>query len=188
MRETSALKRLFEYKAWANGEMLTAMEQLELGAPTTEIAIRTLTHTLIVDQIFAAHMSGTGHGHDSENAAAAPSLAELSKAIRASDRGLINYVSGLDDATLAERIDFTFTDGAPGRMSRDEMLMHLIIHGGLHRGQIGWIMALEGAATPADGYTGYLHTAHGGGRRIRQHPRARPASRPKAREAERTRR
>lgn len=165
MRDTGALKRLFEYKAWANDAALSAMQQLDGEAPATEIAIRTLSHTLTVDRIFAAHMRGTGHGYDSANAAHAPTLAELSEAIRASDRDLIDYVSDLDDARLAERIDFTFTDGAPGRMSREEMAMHLIIHGGLHRGQIGWIMTLEGAAVPADGFTGYLHAAEASTRR-----------------------
>ncbi len=159
------LKKLFEYKAWANGEALAAMAQLDGAAPTTEIAIRTLSHTFVVDEIFAAHMSGVGHAYESANTLRAPTLAELSEAIRAGDRRLIDYVSDLDDAQLAETIDFTFTDGAPGRMSRGEMLMHLIIHGGLHRGQIGWIMTLEGVTPPADGLTGYLHKAEASTRR-----------------------
>ncbi len=173
MRET--LRTLFEYKAWANGEALLAMAGLEAEAPTTEIAIRTLNHTLIVDRIFAAHMRGTGHAFTSANAQAAPSLAELSQALRASDRELVDYVPTLSDAQLAERLDFTFTDGLPGRMTRSEMLMHLIVHGGLHRGQIGWIMTLEGVTPPADGLTGYLHSAEASTRRRAPGDIARPA-------------
>jgi uncharacterized damage-inducible protein DinB len=35
----------------------------------------------------------------------------------------------LDSEQLAERIDFMFTDAAPGSMSREELLMHVISTG-----------------------------------------------------------
>ena len=165
MRKTGTLKRMFEHKAWANDALLTAMAQLDAGAPSTEIAIRALNHTLIVDQIFAAHMRGEAPAHAAANADDAPTLAALAAALRASDRGYVDYVCGLDDAGLAERIDFSFTDGEPGRMSREEMLMHLISHGAGHRGQIGCVMALEGVAPPTDGMTTYLHVAEAESRR-----------------------
>jgi putative sterol carrier protein len=60
---------------------------------------------------------------------------------------------------LAERIDFTFTDGEPGRMSREEMLWHVAIHGAGHRGQVGWIMMENSITPPADRFTTYLHKA-----------------------------
>lgn len=165
MRDTGLLKRLFEYKAWANAEALAAMAQMDAQAPTTEIAIRTMSHTLVVDEIFAAHMKGVPHAHEAANTRHAPQLADLSEVIRANDRDLVDYVSGLADEDLGEVIDFTFTDGEPGRMSRGEMLMHLIVHGGLHRGQVGWIMTLDGVTPPADGLTGYLHKAEATARR-----------------------
>ena len=65
-----------------------------------------------------------------------PTLEDLSADIRKSDREYVDYVAALDRGQLAERIDFTFTDGAPGRMSREEMLMHVITHGIGHRGQV----------------------------------------------------
>jgi uncharacterized damage-inducible protein DinB len=68
-------------------------------------------------------------------------------------------VSGLDGERLAERIDFTFTDGAPGRMSREEMLMHVITHGVGHRGQISAVMLLNSVSPPRDGFTSHLHQA-----------------------------
>lgn len=165
MIATDTLQRLFRYKAWANEALLAAMERLDATAPSTEIAIRALSHTYVVDRIFAANLRKQGHDYASANASRAPALTELSEAIRASDRWYIDYVAALDEAQLAERIDFTFTDGAPGRMSREEMLMHLIIHGGYHRGQVGWIMTLSDVAVPADGLTSYLHEAEAATRR-----------------------
>ena len=89
----------------------------------------------------------------------------MSEAIETSDQWYIDYVSGLDKAQLAERIDFTFTDGVPGRMSREEMLMHVTVHGEYHRGQIGLIMMQNSIAPPADGFTSYLHKAEASTRR-----------------------
>jgi uncharacterized damage-inducible protein DinB/putative sterol carrier protein len=165
MDQISTLERLFRYKAQANDEVLAAMRLFDDASPAREIAIRILSHTHVVDRIFAANLTGTGHGYTSANRNEAPTLEELSGAIRTSDRWYIDYVSRLDDAQLAERIDFTFTDGEPGRMSREEMLMHVTIHGASHRGQLGWIMMENSIAPPADGLTSYLHKAEASARR-----------------------
>ncbi|HLX38262.1 MAG TPA: DinB family protein [Candidatus Binataceae bacterium] len=155
MHDTNTLQRLFRYKAWANNEVLTTMKKFPDDSPAKAIAIRILNHTFIVDRIFAANLRCAEHGYSSPNDGA-PTLEELSGAIGESDRWYIDYVSSLDPAYLAERLDFTFTDGKPGRMSREEMLMHVTIHGEYHRGQIGLLM-LQNSITPTDdGFTTYL--------------------------------
>jgi uncharacterized damage-inducible protein DinB len=58
-----------------------------------------------------------------------------------------------------------FTDGAPGRMSREEMLLHVITHGAGHRGQVSALLLLNGLRTAADGFTTYLHQAEPAARR-----------------------
>jgi len=85
--------------------------------------------------------------------------------MRASDQEYLDYVSALDRARLIERVDFTFTDGAPGCMSREEMLMHVITHGVGHRGQVSAVMLLNSVAPVRDGFTTYLHTAEASTRR-----------------------
>jgi uncharacterized damage-inducible protein DinB len=94
-----------------------------------------------------------------------PTLKDLSGAIRKSDREYIEYVAMLDCDQLAENIDFAFTDGASGRMSREEMLMHVITHGVGHRGQISAVMLLNFAQPAKDGFTTYLHEAEASTRR-----------------------
>ncbi|MGH8148965.1 MAG: DinB family protein [Steroidobacteraceae bacterium] len=88
-----------------------------------------------------------------------PTLEDLSADIRKSDLEYIEYVSALDRAQLAQRIDFAFTDGAAGRMSREEMLMHVITHGTGHRGQVSAVMLLNSVPPPKDGFTTYRHEA-----------------------------
>jgi uncharacterized damage-inducible protein DinB len=88
-----------------------------------------------------------------------PALEDSSAATRRSDREYVDYVSMLDRDQLAEPIDFTFTDGALGRMSREEMLMHVITRGIGHRRQVGAITLLNSVPPAKDGFTTYLHEA-----------------------------
>lgn len=159
------LQRLFQYKAWANDELLTALERLGEDSRIASLAIEALSHCYIVDRIFAAHLRQQAHSYTSANASEMPTLAGLSAATRASDREYVDYVCTLGRAQLAERIDFTFTDGAAGRMSREEMLLHVITHGVGHRGQISAVMLLNGMTPVRDGFTTYLHQAGAATRR-----------------------
>jgi len=164
-RMDNTLQRLFRYQAWVNDELLTALAKLGGESPITKLAIKALSHTYVVDRIFAAHLRGKAHAYTSANMNEMPTLEELSADMRASDREYLDYVSALDRARLIERVDFTFTDGAPGCMSREEMLMHVITHGVGHRGQVSAVMLLNSVAPVRDGFTTYLHTAEASTRR-----------------------
>ena len=159
------LRRLFRYKAWANDELLTALAKLGVDSPITQLAIKALSHTYVVDQIFAAHLRRKDHGYTSANLAQMPALKDLSTDIRRSDLEYVDYVSALDRGQLAHRIDFALTDGARGSMSREEMLMHVITHGVGHRGQVSAIMLLNSVTPAKDGFTTYLHNAEASTRR-----------------------
>jgi uncharacterized damage-inducible protein DinB len=155
------LQKLFGYKAWANDELLNALSNLGAESPVTNLAVKALSHTYVVDQIFAAHLKGRNHGFTSANLSEMPTLETLSAALRTSDRDYVEYVSTLHPHQLFEQIDFTFTDSAPGRMSREEMLMHVITHGVGHRGQVSALMLLNSLTPAKDGFTTYLHEAEG---------------------------
>jgi uncharacterized damage-inducible protein DinB len=163
MRDT--LRRLFQYKAWANDGLLTALARLGGESPITGLAIKALSHSYVVDRIFAAHMKQETHAYTSANLSEMPTLEDLSADMRACDRDYIDYVSALDLRQLAERIRFKFTDGAAGCMSREEMLLHVITHGVGHRGQISAAMILNGMTPVKDGFTTWLHEAEASMRR-----------------------
>ena len=66
------------------------------------------------------------------------------------DAWYVNYVATLPSARLGESLSFRFTDGQNGTMTREEMLAHVVTHGGHHRGAVGRIMAQ--GDTQAGGY------------------------------------
>ncbi len=159
MSTSTLLLSLFQYKAWANTELLQALQTLDpatLQAPL-HAAIRILNHIYVVDCIFAAQLQGMPHNYTNTNTQTTPTLATLAADITACDNWYLDYVAQLNTEQLDEALTFTFVDGDAGSMSRAEILAHIITHGGYHRGAIGRIMAQVAIAPPRDIYTRFLH-------------------------------
>jgi uncharacterized damage-inducible protein DinB len=159
------LEPLFRFKAWADDELLKAVARLGDDSEISKLAIKALSHSHVVDRIFLAHLRGQTHPFNSANLPNLPTLDDLSADMRATDDEYLDYLHELHHDRLDEKIDFTFTDGAPGRMSREEMLMHVITHGVGHRGQVSALMLLNALPPAQDGFTTYLHVAEATDRR-----------------------
>jgi len=154
------LTLLFEQKAWADAELLAEMAKVDAQAHTEHrhLAIRILNHIHVADQIFAAHLRGEAHGFTSTNTEATPTLDELRASVEKVDAWYLAHVRSLGSGQLAEVLSFRFTDGDAGRMSRAEMLAHVITHGAYHRGAVGMLLRQSDVAPPRDLLTRYLHT------------------------------
>lgn len=155
---SSTLQSLFGYKAWANAELFARLATLAgEHADQLHLCIRTLNHIHVVDRIFRAHLDGQPRPFDATNTQATPSLEQLRADVAATDAWYLDYVSSVTAAELATPVDFTFTDGDRGRMSKEEMLLHVITHGGYHRGNVGQVLKAISVAPPRDLYTRFLH-------------------------------
>ncbi len=159
MSTKNILVSQFKYKAWANAALFGEMQKLSEATHPTErlAAIRLLNHIYVVDQIFAAHLTGVAHGHQATNTDETPTLEALHFAVSETDQWYVDYVTNMSDAALVDLVEFTFTDGLAGRMSREEMLTHVTAHGAYHRGGVGRYMAAAGVSPPRDLYTIFLH-------------------------------
>ena len=159
MSTTTLLHTLFKYKAWSNAQLF--VELAKVDATTQQEArhstIRLLNHIYVVDQIFAAHLSGAVQSFTATNTTETPTLEALRDGVAMLDAWYLDYVTDLSPEQLAEKISFTFTDGDKGLMSREEMLTHVSLHGAYHRGGAGRIMAQAGTPPPRDLYTRFLH-------------------------------
>ena len=159
MGTTTLLRSLFEHKAWINEGFFDALAKLDAEARSAQrhAAIRLLNHIYVVDRIFAGHLTGKPHGYASTNTQDTPTLEALRDAVRETDRWYVGHVASLPAERLGESIAFTFTDGERGRMSREEMLAHVVTHGSYHRGEVGRILTQVGVPPPRDLYTVFLH-------------------------------
>jgi uncharacterized damage-inducible protein DinB len=155
MSAQALLHSLFRYKAWANEELFAEFAKLDPKVHRSErhAAIRLLNHIYVVDRIFAAHLSGERHSYRGTNTPETPSFEELRSAVTESDSWYVEYVGTTSPEILQEMVKFTFTDGALGCMSREEMLAHVATHGDYHRGAVGRI--LPKLSVPP--FTDYLH-------------------------------
>jgi uncharacterized damage-inducible protein DinB len=155
----SMLGGLFKYQAWANDAFFEKLEILEKSPNATEFrqAIRLMNHAYVVAEIFAAHLVGRAHAYRSDNTDDTPDLASLRAATAESDRWYLDYARDVSPAQLAERIAFSFTDGDAGFMSREEMMTHVALHGGYHRGEVGRILKQLSFETPWDTFAVFLH-------------------------------
>ncbi len=152
---------LFQHKARANEELFAAVAALEThdDKEAMHAAIRTLNHVYVVDRIFRAHLLGEAHGYTATNTAETPPLAALGEAVRETDRWYLEYARHAGPEELAQAVDVHFTDGKRGRMSREEILAHIVTHGSYHRGAVGRILDQQSLARPADGLPTFLHAA-----------------------------
>jgi uncharacterized damage-inducible protein DinB len=155
---TTTLISLFNYKAWANSELFALLSTLPAeNAEELHICVRTLNHIYVVDRLFRALLSGEPRPFDATNTKATPSLGQLREDVEATDAWYQRYVSSLAAAAVSEVLEFTFTDGDHGRMSREEILLHVVTHGGYHRGNVGQVLKSISLAPPRDLYTKFLH-------------------------------
>jgi len=155
----SALRKLFDYHAWANDDLFDALEKLDPERYGAELqtALRLINHVHVVSRIFAAHLEGTAHGYSSDNTEETPTLNALRAALTESDRWYCDYLRRIPATNLSEQIAFIFTDGDRGLMSREEMLTHVALHAGYHRGEVGRLLWQAGITPPWDTFAVFLH-------------------------------
>ena len=136
----SFLVTLFQHKAWCNRGLVEALRAAPTDVDRRQMAVIlfTLDHTSIVDRIFKAHLSGVAPAFIATIAGTMPDLDTLSRTLAETDAWYLDYAARISSAELETEVAFTFVeDGAPGRMTRGEMLAHVITHGASHRGAIG---------------------------------------------------
>ena len=155
----SHLLRLFEFKAWSNRALFACLQELDADrhAEPLHAMLRTLNHIHVVDAIFRAHLRGQPHGYTATNTDDTPTLDALQFDVAEIDAWYTDYVQGLTVGQRGDSLNFTFTDGDAGSMTREEMLLHVITHGAYHRGNVGQMLKAIGVAPPRDLFTKFLH-------------------------------
>jgi len=157
MAISALITKLINYKAWANKGIYSALDEAQ--PRMTEdfpVAVAILDHTHAVDCIFRAHLTGAAHSYAAARSACQPLFAELSAMAAATDDWYVSYVRSVSDDALEQKIDFQFTDGQPAKLSRAEMLLHVVNHGTYHRGNVGIIMQKNGLMPNKDVLTNFL--------------------------------
>lgn len=151
--------KAFQYKQWANAELLQLGEQQFSKLPEIDATffVRILNHTTVVDSLFISRIVGESEKYSGDNTVETPSLSELRQTMNEHDTWLVNYTQSATPEELKRIVSFKFIDGAFGQLTVEEILLHLLTHGSNHRGMASRVLAENGLERPKDTLTRYLH-------------------------------
>lgn len=153
-----AYVQLMLHKRWADQELCSAIaDGLGLLDQSTDTYLRMIMdHIHSVDVIFQHHLTGRPHGYRAPRSDTLPDWDALFPQIRRLDDWFCEYAWSLPSAAWHEPLDFTFTSGRPARMRRDEILLHVSVHGTYHRGNAGVLLQQKALAPGRNSITDYL--------------------------------
>jgi uncharacterized damage-inducible protein DinB len=147
------LVSLFEHKAWCNQRLIEALRAApeDMDRRSWVVILFTLDHTSIVDQVFRSRLEGAEPPFTSTVAGSMPDLEAVARTLAATDAWYLDYARRATPDELARVVEFAFVDdGAPGRMSKGDMLAHVITHGASHRGAIAKMLETLGVTGAPD--------------------------------------
>lgn len=165
MITTRTARTLTRYNKWANELMLDAVARLpegEASRPRQTLfknIVHTLNHNYVIDRIFQAHLEGREHGYTARNTAEPPALEALRRGQCQVDDWYIAWSDDLTDAALDEAVSFTYIGGGDGRMTRGEILLHIVNHTSYHRGFAADLFFQIPARPPTTDLTVFLRDA-----------------------------
>lgn len=151
--------KAFQYKKWANNELLNIGEQQFSILPQNDATffVRILNHTTVVDSLFISRILDEPEKYSGDNTVATPTLSELRETMNQNDSWLVQYAGAASKEDLKRVVTFKFVDGDTGQMSVEEILFHLLTHGSNHRGMASRVLAENNLERPKDTFTRYLH-------------------------------
>lgn len=149
------LRRQFDYDAWANAEVLSAITADESGASLTR-PLHLLGHILSAERLWLERLKQYPQSlpvwpdfTSDEGRAQMKELAELWR----------EYFDQLSSPALSQTIAYKNSKGEPWASTVQDVLTHVVMHSAYHRGQIASLMRAAGRA-PA--YTDFIHAVRQG--------------------------
>lgn len=156
------IARLCRFSAWAGARLYEALaglppEVLSMPRPHREKGILgVLSHIYVVDRIWQANLEGRAHGFTSRNLPEAMPFPEARAALSAMDDWYAEYAAACTEGRLEEEVDFHYVGGMPARLSRADMLLHVVNHRTWHRGYVADMMYESGSRPPTIDLNVYL--------------------------------
>ena len=133
------VKRLLKYDRWATAG---ALDSLTIAAGRNRKAKRLLAHFLVGEKVWYMRLNG----QETSEMDLAPELTleECETLARENQKAYTTFLSGLSPEKLDSVVTYRNSKGIEFQTSVQDILLHALLHGAYHRGQIA-------AAVRADG-------------------------------------
>ena len=124
------IHHLVEYENWANRQALESIREVEDGAAR---AVLTMAHLAAAQRIWFARVAG-----EEQSIELFPEvpLEIVEPLLHESANLWKGFVSRLDEEALARPVVYTNSKGEEKSRPLSQVLLHLVLHGQHHRGQI----------------------------------------------------
>ncbi len=139
------LLRLYDHLAWANQQVLSGLEAL---APVPPRALELFNHVLAAENVWLSRILG-----EPPQVAVWPQLelAECARLAAANQQGFASLLEPAKADDLAREVAYQNSAGQAFRSRISDILLHVVLHGMYHRGQIAIILRDAGLTpTPID--------------------------------------
>ena len=143
------LRRQFAYNAWANSEVLAAIR--ENGGAASERALQLVSHVFAAERVWLERLKQVPQ---SVPIWPEPDLARCDLEAAELARAWHEYLDLATAGDVSQSISYKNSKGETWSNAIVDILTHVVMHSGYHRGQIASHMRANGQ-TPA--YTDYIH-------------------------------
>jgi len=147
------IRRLFSYDDWANREVVTALQKLEVPPPRS---VRFLAHIVSAERLWLERLQSQKQTYP---VWPEPSLDQCKLEVEELANHWRDYLASLDEDGLSGPVTYKNTKGESFISQKQDILMHVIVHSAYHRGQIATDMRAAGC-TPT--YTDFIHAVRQG--------------------------
>jgi uncharacterized damage-inducible protein DinB len=147
------IQRFFAYDAWANHEVLSSLQALQVPPPRS---VKLLAHILSAEKLWYERLQLKKQTYpvwpDFSLEHCKLEADEMPKLWKA-------YLGSLKEDGLTRSLSYKNTKGESFGSTKQDILMHVIMHSAYHRGQIA---ADTRAAGFVPAYTDFIHAARQG--------------------------
>jgi uncharacterized damage-inducible protein DinB len=147
------LRRLFDYDAWANREVLAALKS---AAPAPSRSVKFMAHILSAEHLWLQRLQ-----QQTQSLPVWPEFTLAECESHAAELALLwrNYLGHMTATGLEKPTSYVNSKGERWASPRQDILLHVVMHSAYHRGQIATDMRAAGL-TPA--YTDFIHCVRQG--------------------------
>jgi uncharacterized damage-inducible protein DinB len=166
-RSPEEMTKLFHFNRWANAKVLESASTLTeaelertLGGSFPSV-LGTLGHLYAAEWIWLERLRGVSPP-GLPSAQDVPTLAALKEKWSAVEAGQKEFVEGLTDARMDEKVGYRNVKGEPWRYALSELLVHIVNHSTYHRGQVATMFRQLGKKPAATDYLLFLDAGTSG--------------------------
>ena len=147
------IQRLFTYDDWANREVLSSLQAVQVAPPRS---VKLLAHTLSAEKLWYQRLQLQRQTYPVWPEF---SLEHCKLEVEEMPRLWKVYLESLKEDGLTCLLSYKNTKGESFSSSKEDILMHVVMHSAYHRGQIAADMRAAGCAPL---YTDFIHAARQG--------------------------